>query len=192
MRRLALAGVVCAGALLAGCGSAETVTVTATETEATTVSETVTETETSTVASGALPAPVEEKRAAIAEAAESGDYEALEPLLAEQFSYSFGGPFAGGPIEYWRSLEQQEGIQPIAILADLMELPYTLYQGIYTWPFAFDKAQTELTAYERGLLRDVGGVDLSDDYFDDPTGGYVGWRAGIEPDGDWIFFIAGD
>jgi hypothetical protein len=192
LRRLALAGVVCAGVFLTGCGSGETVTVTATETEATTVSETVTETVTSTVASGALPAPVEEKRAAIAEAAASGDYEALRPLLAEQFSYSFGGPVEGGPIAYWRSLEQREDIRPIAILADLMVLPYTLYQGIYTWPFAFDKAQSELTAYERGLLKDVGGEDLSDDYFEDPTGGYLGWRAGIEPDGDWIFFIAGD
>jgi hypothetical protein len=196
LRRLAALAAVAAGGvlLLAGCGSEETVTVTATvaETEATTVSETVVETETSAVASGALPEPVEEKRADIAAAAESGDYEALRPLIAEQFSYSFGGPFEGGPIGFWRFLEREQGVRPIEILADLMQLPYTLYQGIYTWPFAFDKAQTELTAYERGLLKDVGGVDLSDDFFPDPNGGYYGWRAGIEPDGDWIFFIAGD
>jgi hypothetical protein len=193
LTRLLVAGAALAAALLVvGCGSGETVTVTETETESTTVSETVVETETSASEAGAggLPAPVEAKRAAIAEAAASGDYEALRPLMAEQFSYSFGGPFEGGAIGFWRSLEQEEGVRPIEILADLVQLPYTLYQGIYTWPFAFDKQPSELVPYESGLLEDVGGMDLSDDFF--PDGGYYGWRAGIEPDGDWIFFIAGD
>jgi hypothetical protein len=22
--------------------------------------------------------------------------------------------------------------------------------------------------------------------------GYIGWRAGIQPDGDWVFYVAGD
>jgi hypothetical protein len=195
LRRLCAAGALCAGALLlAGCGSEETVTVTITETavetQATTVSETVVETETSELAAGALPAPVEAKRIAIVEATESADYEELRPLLAEPFSYSFGGPFEGGAIGFWRYLEREEGVRPMAILADLLRLPYTLYQGTYTWPFAFDKKPTELSPYESGLLEDVGGTKLSDDFF--PDGGYYGWRAGIDPDGDWIFFIAGD
>jgi hypothetical protein len=195
LRRLVLAGAAFAAALVAaGCGSGETVTVreTVTDTESTTVSETVVETAPagSEAGAGGLPAPVEAKRAAIAEAAASGDYESLRPLLAEEFSYSFGGPFEGGPIAYWQSLEQQEGVRPIEILADLVRLPYTLYQGVYTWPFAFDKQPTELVPAESGLLKDVGGTDLSDDFF--PDGGYYGWRAGIEPDGDWIFFVAGD
>jgi hypothetical protein len=25
-----------------------------------------------------------------------------------------------------------------------------------------------------------------------PTSGYFGWRIGIEPDGTWAFFVAGD
>jgi hypothetical protein len=178
--RQAVALAACAAAL-AGCGgSTETVTVTTTERE------TVTE----TVASPALPAPVERTRTAIAEAAASGDYEVLRPLIPEPFSYTFGGPFQGGAIGFWRFLEREHGQRPIAILADLLELPYTLYRGVYTWPFAFDKAPDELTGYERGLLRSVGGENLSDD-FGEGTG-YLGWRVGIEPDGDWVFFIAGD
>ena len=175
--------VVAAGALalaVAGCGS-----------EVVTTTETTTETRVETVAGdGVLPARVEEKRAAILAAAQSGDYEALRPLLAEPFSYSFGGPVEGGAIAHWQTLERDYGMRPIAILADLLSLPPTLDRGIYTWPFAVGKQPGDLTEYERGLLRSVGGQDLSDD-FGEGTG-YLGWRAGIEPDGDWIFFIAGD
>ena len=167
---------------LSGCGSGETVTVT--------VSRTETRTETEPAAPAVLPAAVEEKRAAIVGAASSGDYEALRPLVADQFSFTFGGPVEGGPIAYWQDLERESGESPIAILADLLKLPPTLDRGIYTWPFAVDKQPDELAEYERGLLRSVGGEDLSDDFGE--GSGYLGWRAGIEPDGDWIFFIAGD
>jgi hypothetical protein len=137
-----------------------------------------------------LPAAVEAKRAAIHRAAESGDYEALRALIGDKFSYSFGGPTEGGPIAYWRKIEEAGEGSPIKVLADLVELPYTLYRGVFVWPFAFDKQPDELTAYERGLLRSVGGENLSDDSFEGT--GYLGWRVGIEPDGNWIFFIAGD
>ena len=164
----------------AGCGG-ETRTVTAT------ITQTVTTTET---ASAGLPAPVAETRDALLGAAESGDYEQLRPLVPRQFSYTFGGPFEGGPIAYWQMLERETGDRPIAILADLLSLPYTLYRGVYTWPFAFDKQRDDLSAYDRNLLRSVGGEDLSDDF--GVGTGYLGWRVGIEPDGDWVFFIAGD
>ena len=182
-----LAGALAALAVAAsGCGpvGAETVTVTRTET--------VTRTATAAAAAppALLPAPVEEKRAAIVDAAASGDYEALRPLIADRFSFTFGGPVEGGAIAYWQTLERDGDARPLAILADVLKLPPTLYRGIYTWPFAFDKQSDDLTDHERGLLRSVGGEDLSDD-FGDGTG-YLGWRAGIDPDGDWIFFIAGD
>jgi hypothetical protein len=164
--------------------------VTVSETQTQTETQTETETETETAASGSLPAPVEETRAALLEAAESGDYEELRPLVPEQLSYTFGGPVEGGPIAFWQQLEQQSGESPIAVLAGLLELPSVLYRGTYVWPFAFALQPDELTDYERGLLRDVGGENLSDDFL--PDGGYLGWRAGIEPDGDWVFFIAGD
>ena len=175
--------------MLAGCGGGETTTVT----ERATVTQT--ETQTATTADpatedGALPAAVEETRAALLEAAESGDYEKLRPLVPDQFSYSFGGPFEGGAIAYWQQLEDEQGTSPIAILADLLQLPPTYYQGHYVWPFAFPLSADELTPADRELLQDVGGEDLSDDFL--PDGGYLGWRVGIEPGGDWVFFIAGD
>jgi hypothetical protein len=133
---------------------------------------------------------VERTRRALLEAAGSGDYEELRPLVPEQFEYTFGSPVEGGPIAFWQRLENDSGASPIQILAGLLARPYTLHRGIYVWPFAFDKEQDELTEYERGLLESVGGEDLSDHF---GVGvGYLGWRTGIEPDGDWVFFVAGD
>lgn len=171
---------------LAACGGSETtVTVTESETVTATETETVTETETTTTREAVgLPSRVARKHAALLAAAGSGDYEELRPLVPDRFSYSFGAQ-EGDAIDYWKNIEAQGGESPIEILARILKLPYTLYRGTYVWPFAYDKQPDELTAYERRLLG-----DLADD-FGQGTG-YLGWRAGIERNGRWAFFIAGD
>jgi hypothetical protein len=182
LRLLAVAGAL----TLAACGGTETVTTSVTETE--TATETVTETRTETVVQAepvGLPAAVAETHAALLAAAESGDYEELRPLIPDEFSYTFGGPVEGGPIAYWRRVEQDSGELPIEILGRLLRMPYTLFAGTYVWPFAYDKQQDELTPYERDILGDLA------DAFGEGSG-YLGWRAGIEADGTWRFFIAGD
>jgi hypothetical protein len=131
-----------------------------------------------------LPAPVREKRDAILAAARSGDEEAVAALVDPAgFEYTFGGPVQGGPAAYWRQIEAQE--RPLEMLALILEMPYTLSRGIYVWPFAYDKTEDELTDYERGLLAPLGSGGAFAD-------GYFGWRAGIMPDGRWVFFVAGD
>jgi hypothetical protein len=77
------------------------------------------------------------------------------------------------------------GESPIDRLAEVLRLPYTLYGGTYVWPFAYDKQRNELTRYERRLLGDLA-------VYSGAGSGYLGWRAGINPDGTWRFFIAGD
>ncbi len=172
--------------LLAGCGGTETVTVTRSETatETRTQSETVSVTQTVEVAAG-LPQAVAETHAALLAAAQSGDYEALRPLIPDEFSYTFGLPPEGGPIAFWRQVERDTDERPIEMLARILELPYTLYAGTYTWPFVHGREPDSLTPYERQLLG-----DLADDF--GSGSGYLGWRAGVEPDGTWSFFIAGD
>jgi hypothetical protein len=172
--------------VLAGCGGTETVTVTQSETltETETATETVTQTETVSEPTG-LPAAVADAHSALLSAAQSGRYRELRPLIPEEFSYTFGGPSPGGPIAYWRRVERQSGERPIEILARILELPYTLSSGIYVWPFAFDETEEELTPYERELLGELA-------VYSGAGSGYLGWRAGIEPDGTWRFFIAGD
>lgn len=158
--------------------------------------ETVTETTTSTITDTAapaetgLPAAVEETRAELLAAAETGDYEKLRPLVpATGFEYTFGGPVEGGAIAYWQELERTSVERPLENLAEVLRMPYTLSRGIYVWPFAYDIAEAdEITAHERELLQALGPLDT----LFVPGTGYLGWRAGIEPDGTWVFFVAGD
>jgi len=170
----------------AGWYAARETEVTETVVETTTVSVTTTE---KTPESG-LPDVVETTRAALLAAAESGDYEALRPLVPETgFEYTFGSPVAGGPIAFWQELEQTTDEKPLERLAQVLAMPYTLSRGIYFWPFAYDIAERdELTAYERELLAPLGPLES---VFVEGTG-YLGWRAGIAPDGTWVFFVAGD
>lgn len=160
----------------------------------TTVTETVTDVSTVTTTeseSGAgLPASVEETRARLLAVAESGDYEALRPLIPESgFEYTFGGPVEGGPIGYWQELERTTDERPLETLATVLQMPYTLSHGIYVWPFAYSlTSPSDLTPYERSLLAPLGELDT----LFVPGTGYLGWRAGITPEGSWVFFVAGD
>jgi hypothetical protein len=138
-------------------------------------------------AAEAPPDAVERKRAAILAAAQVSDYDGLAELAdPNQFEYTFGGAVSGGPAAYWRQAEEAgETPTPAKALAAILGMPYTLSSGIYVWPFAYDKTEDELSSYERRLLTPLGqGGAFAD--------GYLGWRAGIRPDGRWVFFVAGD
>ena len=141
-------------------------------------------------AASALPVAVEESWAAILEAARSGDYEALRELVPETaFEYTFGSPVEGGPIAYWQELERTTDERPLEALAAILELPYVLSRGYYVWPWAYTVGEkADLSEHERELLAPIG---TPDELVLDGTG-YLGWRAGFEPDGTWAFFVAGD
>ena len=159
--------------------------------EVATVTESTTTTVTSTQqAEAGLPAAVEETRLALLEAAKSGDYEELRPLVpATGFEYTFGGPVEGGPIAYWQELERTTDERPLEALAAILELPYVLSRGYYVWPWAYTvENRSDLSAHERQLLAPLG---TPGELVLDGTG-YLGWRAGFEPDGTWAFFVAGD
>jgi hypothetical protein len=149
---------------------------------------TVTQTTTSAVAAPApgLPDAVAAKVAALRRAAERGDVDGLARLTAPGFTYTLGGPVDGGAAAWWREA-QRRGEAPLEALAAILELPYTLSGGIYVWPFAYDKAPAEVTPYGTRLLARVpqDGAAMGPD-------GYLGWRAGIRPDGSWIYLVAGD
>jgi hypothetical protein len=139
--------------------------------------------------STALPAAVEETRVALLEAAESGDYEALRPLIPEQFKYTFGEPVEGGPISYWQELERTTEERPLEALAAILKMPYVLIRGFYYWPWAHAATRSEdLSPHERELLAPLG---TPSQLFPEGSG-YFGWRAAIAPDGTWVFFLAGD
>jgi hypothetical protein len=131
-----------------------------------------------------LPEPVQAKLAAILEAAERGDEDDVAALADRAgFEYTFGGPVPGGPAAYWRQIEETE--RPLEALTQILRMPYTLSRGVFVWPFAYDKTDDELTEYEREVLAPLGDGGAFAD-------GYLGWRAGVTPDGRWTFFVAGD
>jgi hypothetical protein len=132
-----------------------------------------------------LPQSVERTRAAVVAAAERRDWDALRGLLAPGFKYTFGGPVEGGANSYWQRLEREGADDPLAVLTQALRLPYTLSRGTYVWPFAYDRTAEELTDYERKLLEPLGRAGVFSE-------GYLGWRAGIAPDGAWLFYLAGD
>lgn len=79
---------------------------------------------------------------------------------------------------------------PLDTLVAVLALPFTKVRGIYVWPFALDRDPRQLTEEELELLstfatpREIEGWREFD--------GYIGYGAGIEPDGDWVFYVAGD
>ena len=161
------------------------------ETETVVETTTATVTDTTTAAPETeLPAAVEETRAALLEAASSGNYESLRSLVPEEgFTYTFGGPVEGGPIAYWQRLERETDQRPLETLEVLLEMPYTLTRGMYVWPWAYSvPSADDLSEHERELLAPLGPPSRL--FVGDS--GYLGWRTGIAPDGTWVFFVAGD
>lgn len=144
-----------------------------------------------------LPAEVATTRAAIHEAAMACDISALVALTApDGFNASFGG---GEAATLWTEAELRG--QPVLLdLVRHLNQAYTEFGDGgditgYVWPSAF----LELEAPDgRGLPADEFAELLTlyteqelDEMFAG-IGGYVGYRIGIEPDGDWIYFVAGD
>jgi hypothetical protein len=140
-----------------------------------------------------LPRPVARKRAAIWNAAKAGDYEAVAGLAApDGFEYTFGGAVSGGPAAYWRRIDQTTDERPIQTLVEILELPYTFQaeSKIYVWPDAFTRQAASLTLDEKERLGDAIGDEALRLY--EQLGNYLGYRAGIDEDGQWVFYVAGD
>jgi hypothetical protein len=138
-----------------------------------------------------LPDPVERKRIAIARAAAAREFDVLAQLIPDDgFEYTFGGAVPGGPTVYWRRLEATTDESPLDTLVAVLALPYTNVRGIYVWPFAFDRDPKQLTDEELELLSTVASQREIEGWR--RFGGYIGYRAGIERDGDWVLYVAGD
>ena len=135
-----------------------------------------------------LPAPVTATRHAIQAAANHRSWAAFEGLIdPNRFEFTFGGE--RDPVAFWKQLES-EGTPVRQILATLLSYPGTEYEGLYMWPSAAVKQPKDWTEEDLEPLRLIYTEKELEQMrsFDS----YYGWRVGIEPDGDWIFFVAGD
>ena len=145
----------------------------------------------------ALPKPVQDKRAALIEAAKSGDIEALRAIFEAQktpVQVSFGDP--EDPIGHLKSESiDGNGVELLAILSESLEAPYAIIGATsetpsYVWPYLAMVDLTKLTpaqwvdAYRilpRETAKDL--VAMEAWYY---------WRIFIDPNGDLGAFIAGD
>jgi hypothetical protein len=204
-RPFLLVGLLLALALaLGGCGGGdeESTTVTVTETETETVTQTVTTEPEPASPSGecsaaglsadlpadpSLPGLVATMRAEIAAAAVECDYERLQELALQGgtgFTYSYGGETSAA--DYWAGAEER-GEEVMRILVETLRLSGHLYQGNWVWPPAYADAPTLEDWQSLAGLYPQEQIDAFRE-----MGSFLGYRVGITPAGDWIFFVAGD
>lgn len=145
-----------------------------------------------------LPEPVKKMRAALVEAAASGDIEKLRPLLGtgEDETQVTVGDTPEDPIAALKSLSgDQNGREVLAILLDIISTGAAhtdkgTPQEAYVWPYFAEKNLDTLSPPEIvELYRIVTAGDVTDMK---EFGGYNFYRLGISPDGKWKFFVAGD
>lgn len=146
----------------------------------------------------ALPAPVRRMRELIMEAARSGDLEALRPLIGSgpnttQLALS---EIDVDPIDYLRSISGDAlGHETLAILLEVLEAGYVqldagLDTELFIWPYFFALPLEGLTPVQRvELFKLVTAGDYEDML---SFGAYIFFRVGITPQGQWLFFVAGD
>lgn len=147
---------------------------------------------------GKAPEPVRRMRELIVEAAASGDIERLRPLLGKGVTETQVSAVETeeGPVETLKGLSgDPDGMEILAILLDVLAAGYVHVgagtpDDMYVWPYFAAKPLAALSAPEKvELLRIVTAGDVADML---EFGSYNFYRAGITPDGQWKFFVAGD
>lgn len=136
----------------------------------------------------ALPRGVAAMRLAIARAAVRCDFAALQALTvrgSQTFTFQFGE--TTDPGTFWQH-EEAVDHHPLRAMVKLLGMPYTrLGDGLqYIWPSAFQDHPREPdfaalgTLYTRDAIAHFRQV------------GYLGYRLGISPTGEWLYFVQGD
>ncbi len=145
-----------------------------------------------------LPEPVRRMHRLILEATRSGDIEKLRPLIGTgegATQLSFGG-VDGDPVDFLKELSgDAEGHEILAILEEVLGAGFVHLDAgtpneLYVWPYFFAIPLDRLTAPQRVELFKI---VTAGDYEDMKAfGSYIFYRVGIDPDGHWAFFVAGD
>ncbi len=139
-----------------------------------------------------LPPTVEDTRDAIIEAASSCSLVQLIEIAGDDLRTSFGDDAGVQNLLMW----EDDGQGELDTLLKLLDMSYAVIEPdgqpkIYVWPAAFahdfwedipaDELEELTTLYSQEELDQLS-----------VFGSYAGWRVGIDEDGRWLFFIAGD
>lgn len=133
-----------------------------------------------------LPPKVAQARQALYRAAMAGQVDTLGTFAKQdkRFTYQFGF-VKQAPAAYWRA-EARRGEDPLPKLAAILRLPPAYVAGVYTFPAA---AAATAGPVEWDALKAVYPIARVARF---RTEGYTGWRAGIDAQGRWRFFVRGD
>lgn len=149
----------------------------------------------------ALPPRVASMRSRIAAAARRCDYRALERLGNERgrgLTFSYGGTRSAAA--FWRALERNgRRPRPMEALVILLRMPPATVAvdgrtvprsraRLYVWPRAH---RADATAADWRALRPLY-TAAQIEQMRRAGIGYLGYRIGITPSGDWQSFVAGD
>lgn len=145
-----------------------------------------------------LPEPAQRMRQLIIQAAATGNIANLSALLgagpsATQLAF---GEISADPVQYLRSISgDSEGQEILAILIDLLHTGFVRIDAgepgeAFVWPYFTALPLESLTPPQKvELLRLVTAGDVEDMK---AYGAYNFYRIGISPEGEWLFFLAGD
>jgi len=145
----------------------------------------------------AMPEPVRRTWQALRAAAQSGDIESLRPLIeAQEPPPAFAFDNVGDPIEYLKSLSgDAEGREILAIMLEILESGYLdvdrgTQNEMYLWPYFARYPLDRLTPQQ---IVELFTLITAGDWQDIQSyGAYIFFRLGIDPQGRWHFFLAGD
>ncbi|WDR05119.1 hypothetical protein PSQ90_12570 [Devosia rhodophyticola] len=145
----------------------------------------------------ALPKLVEQKRAQLITATETGDIAALKPIFdAQQYPPQVSYGEVADPIATLKEFSRDgEGVEVLADLRNALEMPYgktsfTDGRTIYIWPYL---AAIDVTSLTPGQLVDAYRIlpaDVAAGLSSD--GAYYYWSLTIEPSGELSTFSLGD
>lgn len=144
-----------------------------------------------------LPSPVLRTRNALLQAARSGNLEKLRPILDAgdtKTIVSFGSD--DDAITYWKDSSVDGTGRDI--LADMIKVFSSGFvhinagtaDDLYIWPYHFVYPIDKLTPEQEVELFLLIPAQYREDMVE--AGGYIGFRAGISPNGFLMFFVAGD
>jgi hypothetical protein len=144
-----------------------------------------------------LPAPVARMRERILAAARTGRLDALLAVMqANEAMPIFSLNDAKDPMLYWRSnYPDSGGVEILATLIGVLETGFVHVdagkpQEMYLWPYFTRVPLKDLTPEQKvELFRLITGADYKA-MLDGGT--YNFYRVGIDRDGAWRFFVAGD
>ena len=140
-----------------------------------------------------LPEPVQRMLRSIIVAAESGNLEAMGPVLeSNELEPMVAAAHVADPLKYWKEQSADgTGRDVLAAMLNVMASGFVLKgegkDAIYVWPYFAEVDITKLTpAQEVELYRAVP-PELAESM--KKSGKYTYYRLGISPSGVWHYFL---